>query len=87
MAYSNFAPRIKLPPRRARNRSQSSQSQCAPGEVAALPTTPTTPKTKVIEEEFFPESPFDYDAFDRQVFQLPTVHTTRLLFVYSVLTL
>ncbi|KAE8752931.1 hypothetical protein FOCC_FOCC000276 [Frankliniella occidentalis] len=79
VAYSNFVPRIKLPPRTksVRTRSHSSQSQCAPGEVAALPTTPTTPKTKLVDEEFFPESPFDYDAYDRQVFQMPTVHTTR----------
>ncbi|XP_034240343.1 GATOR complex protein Iml1 isoform X2 [Thrips palmi] len=77
VAYSNFVPRIKLPPRRVRTRSQSSQSQCAPGDGIALPTTPTTPKTKLVDEEYFPESPFDYDAYDRQVFQLPALHTTR----------
>lgn len=77
MAYSNFVPRIKLPPRRVRTRSQSSQSQCAPGDGITLPSTPTTPKTKLVDEEYFPESPFDYDAYDRQVFQLPALHTTR----------
>lgn len=77
MAYSNFVPRIKLPPRRVRTRSQSSQSQSALGDTVAPPTTPTTSKAKLVDEEYFPESPFDYDAYDRQVFQLPTVHTTR----------
>ncbi|KAK6638354.1 hypothetical protein RUM44_008783 [Polyplax serrata] len=63
VGHSNFTPRIKLPPKR-------------PLAVA----DPDLPKSgKLIqEEEILPNSVFDYDAYDAQVFQLPMVPSTRL---------
>lgn len=62
VGHSNFTPRIKLPPKR-------------PLAVA----DPDLPKSgKLIqEEEILPNSVFDYDAYDAQVFQLPMVPSTR----------
>ncbi|KAK7794438.1 hypothetical protein R5R35_003809 [Gryllus longicercus] len=66
VAYSNFIPRIKLPPRRSK-----------------LPPAPSNgliqaAKSKLLQEdECMPNSLFDYDAYDAQVFQLPPVHSSR----------
>lgn len=62
VAYSNFIPRIKLPPKRTANH------KCK--EVNS--------KSKLLQEdECIHNSFFDYDAYDAQVFQLPHVHGTR----------
>lgn len=64
IAYSNFIPRIKLPPVDIETNSNSE-----PKEDAAL----------LQEEECIHNSQFfDYDAYDAQVFTLPAVHETRL---------
>ena len=80
VAYSNFTPRIKLPPRNQRTASQSqvvlATVNSAGSDLAALPTTPT-PKAKLaLDDELMPESSYDYDSYDAQVFQLPQIHTT-----------
>lgn len=61
VGHSNFIPRIKLPPKK-------------PLQV----TNQDNVKPKLIqEEEILPNSVFDYDAYDAQVFQLPTVPSAR----------
>ncbi|PNF39096.1 hypothetical protein B7P43_G04143, partial [Cryptotermes secundus] len=66
VAYSTFIPRIKLPPKRTKP-----SPACNSG-----PLQPS--KSKLIQEdECMPNSLFDYDAYDAQVFQLPPVHTAR----------
>lgn len=61
VGHSNFTPRIKLPPKR-------------PLVVADQDLV----KPKLIQdEEILPNSVFDYDAYDAQVFQLPTVPSPR----------
>nr|CAD7255891.1 unnamed protein product [Timema shepardi] len=66
VAYSNFIPRIKLPPKRAK--------PCPAADIRFIPSA----KSKLIQEdECMPNSLFDYDAYDAQVFQLPPVHTAR----------
>jgi hypothetical protein len=66
VAYSTFIPRIKLPPKRTKP-----LPACNGGPLQAS-------KSKLIQEdECMPNSLFDYDAYDAQVFQLPPVHTTR----------
>ncbi|XP_069703010.1 GATOR complex protein Iml1 isoform X2 [Periplaneta americana] len=66
VAYSTFIPRIKLPPRRTK------PSPACNGSLMQAS------KSKLIQEdECMPNSLFDYDAYDAQVFQLPPVHTTR----------
>lgn len=60
IAYSNFIPRIKLPPAHTNNTKSKD-----------------APKTKLLaEDEYIHNSFFDYDAYDAQVFQLPSVHGT-----------
>ncbi|XP_066997885.1 GATOR complex protein Iml1 isoform X2 [Anabrus simplex] len=66
VAYSNFIPRIKLPPKRSKpvptpngNLIQASKSKL------------------IQEDDCMPNSLFDYDAYDAQVFQLPPVHSAR----------
>ncbi|KAJ9573995.1 hypothetical protein L9F63_008625, partial [Diploptera punctata] len=66
VAYSTFIPRIKLPPKRAKP-----SATCGGNLIQST-------KSKLIQEdECMPNSLFDYDAYDAQVFQLPPVHTTR----------
>nr|CAD7589464.1 unnamed protein product [Timema genevievae] len=66
VAYSNFIPRIKLPPKRTK--------PCTAADIRFIPSA----KSKLIQEdECMPNSLFDYDAYDAQVFQLPPVHTAR----------
>lgn len=65
VAYSNFIPRIKLPPK------------ISPNHEPDLFSTIIT-KTKP-EEECLHNSFFDYDAYDAQVFQLPSSHATNSL--------
>nr|CAD7570654.1 unnamed protein product [Timema californicum] len=68
VAYSNFIPRIKLPPKRAK--------PCPAADIRFIPSA----KSKLIQEdECMPNSLFDYDAYDAQVFQLPPVHTASKL--------
>lgn len=63
VSHSNFTPRIKLPPKR---------------ELPILGSDQTIVKSKLIQdEEILPNSVFDYDAYDAQVFQLPTVPSAR----------
>ncbi|XP_049833121.1 GATOR complex protein Iml1 isoform X2 [Schistocerca gregaria] len=66
VAYSNFIPRIKLPPKRSKPLPVSNN-----GLIQAA-------KSKLLQEDdCMPNSLFDYDAYDAQVFQLPPVHTAR----------
>lgn len=58
IAYSNFVPRIKLPPI-----SIDSDSKQAKTDRKLLP-----------EEDCIHNTFFDYDAYDAQVFQLPSAH-------------
>jgi hypothetical protein len=68
VAYSTFIPRIKLPPKRTKP---------SPAYNGG-PLQASTGKSKLIQEdECMPNSLFDYDAYDAQVFQLPPVHATR----------
>ncbi|XP_014474175.1 PREDICTED: DEP domain-containing protein 5 isoform X4 [Dinoponera quadriceps] len=62
--YSTFIPRIKLPQRVARHSTDNGKLHC---------------KSKLLQEdprECLHNTLFDYDAYDAQVFQLPTVHTS-----------
>ncbi|XP_033333665.2 GATOR complex protein Iml1 isoform X8 [Megalopta genalis] len=66
--YSTFIPRIKLPQR------VSKQSVVENGKLQC--------KNKLLQEdprECLHNSLFDYDAYDAQVFQLPSVHTSSSL--------
>lgn len=66
VAYSNFIPRIKLPPKR----------------TAGQKIKENVAKSKIIpEDECIHNSFFDYDAYDAQVFQLPHVHGTRFDYI------
>nr|CAD7428224.1 unnamed protein product [Timema monikensis] len=67
VAYSNFIPRIKLPPKRAK-----------PGPAADIRFIPSAKSKLIQEDECMPNSLFDYDAYDAQVFQLPPVHMARI---------
>ncbi|KZC10817.1 DEP domain-containing protein 5 [Dufourea novaeangliae] len=65
--YSTFIPRIKLP------QKVSKQSWTENGKFQC--------KNKLLQEdprECLHNTLFDYDAYDAQVFQLPTVHTSSL---------
>lgn len=59
VAYSNFIPRIKLPPSLIDNNSE----RCIQSVKTNL----------VAEEDYLHNSFFDYDAYDAQVFQIPAV--------------
>ncbi|KAG7211009.1 hypothetical protein KM043_016376 [Ampulex compressa] len=64
--YSTFIPRIKLPQRISKHPLENGKLQC---------------KTKLLQEdtrECLHNTLFDYDAYDAQVFQLPSVHTSSL---------
>uniref|UniRef100_A0A1Y1KCF9 DEP domain-containing protein n=3 Tax=Photinus pyralis TaxID=7054 RepID=A0A1Y1KCF9_PHOPY len=61
IAYSNFIPRIKLPP--TEENRQTTRSRDVHKGQSKL----------VDEEEYIHNSFFDYDAYDAQVFQLPVV--------------
>ena len=66
VAYSTFIPRIKLPPRRTKLPETS------------LTALQSSNKAKLeIEDECMPNSLFDYDAYDAQVFQLPQASSAR----------
>lgn len=61
--YSTFIPRIKLPQRVSKQSMESGKLQC---------------KSKFLQEEpneCLHNTLFDYDAYDAQVFQLPSAHT------------
>lgn len=65
--YSTFIPRIKLPQRVSKQSMESGKLQC---------------KSKLLQEdpnECLHNTLFDYDAYDAQVFQLPSVHTSNSL--------
>lgn len=59
IAYSNFIPRIKLPPL---------------NDKETKTREPVKTTKLVSEDEYIHNSFFDYDAYDAQVFQLPPVH-------------
>ncbi|XP_028048788.1 GATOR complex protein Iml1 [Monomorium pharaonis] len=62
--YSTFIPRIKLPQRVSKHSMDNIKLHC---------------KTRLLQEdsrECLHNTLFDYDAYDAQVFQLPTVHTS-----------
>lgn len=58
IAYSNFIPRIKLPP------VMSDDTNNLPKNGSKL----------LQDEDYIHNSFFDYDAYDAQIFQLPTTH-------------
>ncbi|XP_031365715.1 GATOR complex protein Iml1 isoform X11 [Apis dorsata] len=65
--YSTFIPRIKLPQRISKQSMENGKLQC---------------KNKLLQEdprECLHNTLFDYDAYDAQVFQLPSVHTSSSL--------
>lgn len=62
IAYSNFIPRIKLPPFDMKS---------------TYVTQPKEEESLLPEDEYIHNSFFDYDAYDAQVFQLPLVHESR----------
>ncbi|XP_063239930.1 GATOR complex protein Iml1 isoform X2 [Bacillus rossius redtenbacheri] len=67
VAYSNFIPRIKLPPKRSKPSPTKDRAFVPPA------------KSKLVgEDESMPNSPFDYDAYDAQVFQLPPPRSASL---------
>ncbi|KYQ52041.1 DEP domain-containing protein 5 [Trachymyrmex zeteki] len=62
--YSTFIPRIKLPQKISKHLTDNDKLHC---------------KTRLLQEdprECLHNTLFDYDAYDAQVFQLPTVHTS-----------
>ncbi|XP_011699595.1 PREDICTED: DEP domain-containing protein 5 isoform X9 [Wasmannia auropunctata] len=62
--YSTFIPRIKLPQKMSKHIMDNGKLHC---------------KTRLLQEdprECLHNTLFDYDAYDAQVFQLPTVHTS-----------
>ncbi|KAL0108776.1 hypothetical protein PUN28_014128 [Cardiocondyla obscurior] len=62
--YSTFIPRIKLPQKVLKHSADNEKLNC---------------KTRLLQEdprECLHNTLFDYDAYDAQVFQLPTVHTS-----------
>ncbi|XP_022197522.2 GATOR complex protein Iml1 isoform X3 [Nilaparvata lugens] len=71
LPYSNFVPRIKLPPRLP--------SRVGGGGAVVVPPSPHgAPSNKAHNEEdestLNPPTAIDYDAYDAQVFTLPSVH-------------
>ncbi|XP_043269598.1 GATOR complex protein Iml1 isoform X3 [Venturia canescens] len=65
MPYSTFIPRIKLPQKISKQPMENGKLLC---------------KTKLLQEETrecLHNPLFDYDAYDSQVFQLPTIHASR----------
>ncbi|XP_026329344.1 GATOR complex protein DEPDC5 isoform X2 [Hyposmocoma kahamanoa] len=63
VAYSNFIPRIKLPPRKSTEPLKKMYEDEKSGKLLK-------------EDEYMHNSIFDYDAYDGQVFQLPPAHST-----------
>ncbi|XP_045519612.1 GATOR complex protein Iml1 isoform X2 [Pieris brassicae] len=63
VAYSNFIPRIKLPPRKSQEPLKKMYEDECKGKLLK-------------EDEYMHNSIFDYDAYDAQVFQLPPAHST-----------
>ncbi|XP_045491861.1 GATOR complex protein Iml1 isoform X5 [Colias croceus] len=63
VAYSNFIPRIKLPPRKSQEPLKKMYEDESKGKLLK-------------EDEYMHNSIFDYDAYDAQVFQLPPAHST-----------
>ncbi|KAL0841920.1 hypothetical protein ABMA28_014152 [Loxostege sticticalis] len=63
VAYSNFIPRIKLPPRKSQEPLKKMYEDERKGKLLK-------------EDEYMHNSIFDYDAYDAQVFQLPPAHST-----------
>ncbi|XP_011872144.1 PREDICTED: DEP domain-containing protein 5 isoform X6 [Vollenhovia emeryi] len=62
--YSTFIPRIKLPQKMSKHLTDNEKLHC---------------KTRLLQEdprECLHNTLFDYDAYDAQVFQLPTAHTS-----------
>lgn len=58
IAYSNFIPRIKLPPPLPANEVKNDSPK----------------SKLVQEDEYIHNTFFDYDAYDAQIFQMPPVH-------------
>ncbi|CAH2990811.1 unnamed protein product [Chilo suppressalis] len=63
VAYSNFIPRIKLPPRKSQEPLKKMYEDESKGKLLK-------------EDEYMHNSIFDYDSYDAQVFQLPPAHST-----------
>ncbi|CAH0720683.1 unnamed protein product, partial [Brenthis ino] len=63
VAYSNFIPRIKLPPRKSQEPLKKMYEDEYRGKLLK-------------EDDYMHNSIFDYDAYDAQVFQLPPAHST-----------
>ncbi|XP_053623506.1 GATOR complex protein Iml1 isoform X2 [Plodia interpunctella] len=63
VAYSNFIPRIKLPPRKSQEPLKKMYEDDRKGKLLK-------------EDEYMHNSIFDFDAYDAQVFQLPPAHST-----------
>lgn len=63
VAYSNFIPRIKLPPRKSQEPLKKMYEDERKGKLLK-------------EDEYMHNSIFDYDAYDAQVFTLPPAHST-----------
>ncbi|XP_050344899.1 GATOR complex protein Iml1 isoform X3 [Nymphalis io] len=63
VAYSNFIPRIKLPPRKSQEPLKKMYEDESKGKL-------------IKEDDYMHNSIFDYDAYDAQVFQLPPAHST-----------
>ncbi|CAG9783619.1 unnamed protein product [Diatraea saccharalis] len=63
VAYSNFIPRIKLPPRKSQEPLKKMYEDEYKGKLLK-------------EDEYMHNSIFDYDSYDGQVFQLPPAHST-----------
>ncbi|KAL4714117.1 hypothetical protein ACJJTC_008471 [Scirpophaga incertulas] len=63
VAYSNFIPRIKLPPRKSQEPLKKMYEDEHKGKLLK-------------EDEYMHNSIFDYDSYDGQIFQLPPAHST-----------
>ncbi|XP_059473113.1 GATOR complex protein Iml1 isoform X3 [Neocloeon triangulifer] len=67
VGYSEFIPRIKLPPKLNQTQSRRS-SQSVPQTNAKVATEE--------DQSGLPNALFDYDAYDAKIFQLPNMHTS-----------
>jgi DEP domain-containing protein 5 len=66
VGYSDFIPRIKLPPKL--NPAQSRRSSQSIAQA-------TTKAANEEEQSGLPNALFDYEAYDAKIFQLPNLHT------------
>lgn len=72
VAYSSFIPRIKLPPLRLTEKDdENKENHKQKFNIESH------------QSEYIHNSLFDYDAYDAQIFTLPSIHGTWYIFCYG----